>query len=96
MAEYMLLMHDDAVTDGDPWGPYIEGLVRSGVFRGGSAIGAGVCVRKDGAFAPLTPRLAGFMRIEAEDLDQARGLLTGHPLFEAGGTVEIRELPRTD
>jgi len=27
--------------------------------------------------------------------DDARTLLVGNPVFEAGGTVEIRELPRT-
>jgi hypothetical protein len=39
--------------------------------------------------------LSGYIRISAGDLDEARGLLAGNPVFEAGGTVEIRELPRT-
>jgi hypothetical protein len=34
--------------------------------------------------------------VKAESLDQAKTLLAGNPQFEAGGTVEIRELPRTD
>jgi hypothetical protein len=35
-------------------------------------------------------------RVNADSLDQARSLLIGNPHFEAGGTVEIRELPGTD
>jgi hypothetical protein len=31
----------------------------------------------------------------AADLDQAKALVAGNPVFEAGGTVEIRELPET-
>jgi hypothetical protein len=34
--------------------------------------------------------------VNANDLEQAKSLLVGNPVFEAGGTVEIRELPRTD
>jgi hypothetical protein len=34
--------------------------------------------------------------VNADSLDRAKSLLVGNPVFEAGGTVEIRELPRTD
>ncbi|MFO1070762.1 MAG: hypothetical protein U1E14_19755 [Geminicoccaceae bacterium] len=95
MAEYILLMHDDAGPERDGWDGYIAGLVEGGHFRGGSAIGAGLCVRRAGAPPPPSP-LTGFIRIEAADLAQARALLAGNPAFEAGGTVEIRALPRTD
>lgn len=30
----------------------------------------------------------------ARDLEHAREYLDGNPVYEAGGTVEIRELPR--
>jgi hypothetical protein len=56
----------------------------------------GVCARKSGAPAPLAAHLAGFIRVNADSLDRAKSLLVGNPVFEAGGTVEIRELPRTD
>jgi hypothetical protein len=36
------------------------------------------------------------IRVRANSLDEAVGLPAGHPVFEAGGTVEIRELPRTE
>jgi len=96
MAEYILLMHDDALEDERAWEPYLRRLKESGCFQGGSAIGEGICVRKDGAAPPVTAKLTGYIRLNADNLDHAKSMLTGNPHFEAGGTVEIRELPRTD
>lgn len=93
MKDYLLLMHDDARGDAAAWPGYLEVLRRSGRFSGGSAIGGGICVRKSGDAAALTPRLSGYLRIKANDLDDARAFVAGNPVFEAGGTVEIRELP---
>jgi hypothetical protein len=95
MPDYILLMHDDSDADDKAWAPYLQRLQRDGFFQGGSAIGEGVCLRRSGTPAPVTAHLAGFIRINADSLDQAKSLLTGNPVFEAGGTVEIRELPRT-
>jgi hypothetical protein len=96
MPDYMFLMHGDSVSDEQSWEPYLRKLNASGALQGGSAIGAGVCARKAGAPAPLTANLVGFIRVNADSIDAARSLLAGNPVFEAGGTVEIRELPRTD
>lgn len=96
MAGYMLLMHDDAVVENAAWEPYIRKLAQGGWFRGGSAIGDGCCARKTGAPREVTQHLTGFIRVDADSLDDAKNLLIGNPVFEAGGTVEIRELPRTD
>ncbi len=95
MADYILFMHDDAVAD-DPaaWDTYLRALKQSGAFEGGSAIGDGVCLRNTGAAAPITRHLTGFIRVTAAGIDAARSLLAGNPHYEAGGTVEIRELPR--
>jgi hypothetical protein len=96
MADYILLMHDDSDADDKAWAPYLQRLQQDGFFQRGSAIGEGVCLRKSGTPAPLTAHLAGFIRVNADNLDQAKSLLAGNPVFEAGGTVEIRELPLTD
>ena len=96
MPEYILLMHDDADTDDVVWEPYIRKLQQDGFFEGGSAIGDGVCARKRGTPAPVTAHLCGYIRVRADSLDRAKSLLNGNPHFEAGGTVEIRELPRTE
>jgi hypothetical protein len=95
MPDYILLMHDDAEADDAAWAPYLDGLRRRGCFQGGSAIGDGLCLRKDGTPAPVSAHLAGYIRVTAHSLDDAGSLLVGNPQFEAGGTVEIRELPRT-
>jgi hypothetical protein len=101
VTDYLFLMHDDAPGPGnegrsDDWGSYIGRLRASGNFQGGSAIGDGVCVRKSGPAPIITSHLSGFIRVSASNLDDARILLDGNPVFEAGGTVEIRQLPRTD
>jgi hypothetical protein len=38
--------------------------------------------------------VTGFLRIRAASLDEAASFLAGNPVFEAGGTVELRELPK--
>jgi hypothetical protein len=97
MAEYIFLMHDDVASDHESdWEPYLRRLNESGLFEGGSAIGEGICVRKTGATPAITAHLAGYIRVNAESIDHAKSLLPGNPHFEAGGTGEIRELPRTD
>ena len=96
MAEYIFLMHDDANDDESAWEPYLRRLKQTGCFQGGSAIGDGICARKDGAVRSLTGHLTGYIRVVADSIDQAKSLLAGNPQFEAGGTVEIRELLRTD
>ena len=95
MADFILLMHaDSAVRDSaSDWGPYLDGLQRAGVLRGGSAIGGGACMRKSGQAADLSHHLAGYVKVDARDLDHVRELVRGNPVYEAGGTVEIRELP---
>ena len=95
MPDYIFLMHDDSIADDAAWEPYLTALRQRGAFQGGSAIGDGACLRRQGQPAAMT-RVSGFIRVGAETLDQAKALLTGNPVYEAGGTVEIRELPRTD
>ena len=96
MADYIFLMHDDAAGGtGLDWEPYLSRLRETGVFQGGSEIGDGACFRKAGAAPEPTAHIGGFIRVTASDLDAAKKLLAGNPVFEAGGTVEIRELPRS-
>lgn len=99
MNEYILFMHDDVLestiaNDEARWGQYIEALHASGQFDGGSSIGDGAVFKKNcvSQAAPLT--VTGYIRVRAENMDAAREFLNGNPIFEAGGTVEIRELPQ--
>src|SRR5262245_8750302 len=79
MPEYILLMHDDAISNDDAWGPYIQKLQQGGFFEGGSAIGDGDCARKSGDPASVTAHLTGYIRVNADSIDQAKSLLTGNP-----------------
>ena len=98
MAQYIFLMHNDVDRDvaSSDWGSYLEKLGSLGVQRGGSAIGSGLCMRRDGSARKISEHISGYIKIEVSDLDRARDLLIGNPVYEAGGTVEIRELPVTD
>lgn len=97
MNQYILFMHNDAVDPasvGNPsrWGQYIKDLHASGQFDGGSSIGGGVLCKKDKAIQTAPVLTNGFIRIRAESIDAAQRFLIGNPVYEAGGTVEIREL----
>jgi len=96
MTDYIFLMHNDAAgaeTD-VAWEQYLRKLRSSGRFEGGSAIGPGECVSKQRRPTGITAHLSGYIRVQADTLEAAKKLLEGNPVFEAGGTVEIRELPR--
>ena len=46
----------------------------------------------DGPFAEAKDVVGGFTLIEARDLDQAAELAKGCPIFEDGGSVEVRPI----
>ncbi|MGE0799593.1 MAG: YciI family protein [Lautropia sp.] len=99
MNDYILFMHDDVPKESREaseagWDEYLSKLVASGQFDGGSSIGQGACVRKDGAVRAIASNLSGYIRVRAENLEDAKRFVSGNPVFEAGGTVEIRALPR--
>jgi hypothetical protein len=96
--DYLFFMHDDVVLGSeaigdDAWELYIAKLQQGGHFSGGSAIGGGITINKSGAGSKrITRQLTGYLRINADNVEQAKALVVGNPVFEAGGTVEIREL----
>ena len=96
MREFIMLMHDDAdaAATSEMWSSYLSFLRGQGAFDGGSAIGTGQAFRKQGIPRLASEHLTGYVRITAKSLEAAEELLAGTPVFECGGTVEIRELPR--
>lgn len=96
MRDFILLMHNDAT--GEPssvmWTSYFSILRDRGVFEGGSSIVPGESFRKQAVPGKASQHLAGYIRIKAASLTEAKELLSGNPVFECGGTVEICELPR--
>lgn len=95
MPDFLLLMHDDTADpeSGAAWEAYLASLRGAGALVGGSSIGQGTTIRRSGTAAPVSPGLTGFIRIRAADLDAAKRLAEGNPVYEAGGTIEIRDLP---
>jgi len=95
MPDFLLLMHNDTSSPEDSrlWERYLTGLRTAGALIGGNSIGNGAAVRRFATPAPLSAHLTGFMRIRAADIEGAKRLVDGNPVLEAGGTVEIRELP---
>lgn len=94
MADYILLMHGDGGEErAADWEAYLDGLANAGRLRGGSAIGHGAAYRKAVPAGGVSTHLTGFVRIVADSLVDAETCLAGNPVYEAGGTVEIRLLP---
>src|SRR5262245_44082865 len=98
MNDYILLMHDDA--------PSGDGARRTLGPRTSSSSGKQACSRVAARSAMVSalrrrsryPVSRDACRDTSEfvrSTRQARGLVNGNPVFEAGGTVEIRELPRS-
>ena len=94
MKDFIVLMHADILHPEreEDWEPYIGRLISLGSFQGGSSIGQGQAFRKEGEAAPLTRQLTGYIKIQADSLEEANAALEGNPTYEAGGSVEIREL----
>ncbi len=97
MRDFIVFMHDDASAEPPPeaWSAYLLRLRELDIFDGGSAIGSGATFRKQGPAGALSGQLSGYIRIRADSLAAAEEALAGNPVYECGGTVEIRELPRT-
>lgn len=94
MRNFILLMHNDAIGEStsEMWSSYFSFLRARQAFEGGSSIGSGEPFRKQATPGRASEHLTGYILIQAESLQQAKELLTGNPIFECGGTVEIREL----
>jgi hypothetical protein len=96
-------------NDAEAWERYFALLQQSGSFAGGSEIGLGRCFRKEiersgtamvscsihSAALPQanSNHLTGFIRLRVANMAAAEAFLSGNPVYDAGGTVEIRELP---
>ncbi len=87
MPNFVMVMMGSA-AEGD-WGAYIDRLIASGKFLGGSSLGNGVSVTKGGDDPKCT--VTGYMRFSAQSLEEVRRLVEGNPLYEAGGRVELLE-----
>lgn len=84
MNDYIVFMHDDAQENISSnstasWEKYFGMLRASGRFSGGSSIGPGFCLNKFGQSKPITSHLSGYIRLQAESIEDVTELLHGNP-----------------
>ena len=79
------------------WGAWMQGL--GDKCTGGEPLtGEGRVVRKNtevvtnGPFAEGTEVVGGYLMIKASNFDEAVATSKGCPIFDNGGTVEVREI----
>ena len=96
MRDFILIMHNDAQSTMDvadaTWTSYFENLKKQGAFVAGVEIGDGLCMVKMRPAPPPTAEWSRYIRIRASSMRDAAQLVEGNPVFEAGGTVEVRVL----
>lgn len=94
--EYILFIHNDSdnLASESQWEAFFEAANQSGMFNGGSEIGKSIKLGEKPT--PVATRtLVGYMRFQADDVNQLRKLLELHPVAIQGGTLELCETPRT-
>ena len=94
--QYILFIHGNttAPTTDAQWEAFFLKARESGLFQGGSEIGA----RRLLGAAPApgsSAHIEGYMLFEAEDSGALLELLAQHPVVMNGGSVELCELPRS-
>lgn len=96
MTQYLLLIQDNLTSDVTPreWEAFFAAAQKSGLFKGGSAIGARR-VLGNAQSAKSTDHIAGFMRFDAGDEQKILDLLQLHPVVLHGGSVELCEMPKS-
>jgi hypothetical protein len=94
--QYLLLIHNNVTSDTAEaeWTVFIARAKESGMFRGGSELGARELVGS-GAPVPSSAHIGGFMQFETDDKAKLLELLRSHPIVAHGGTVELCEMPRS-
>ena len=97
--EYITFMHknkDSGATSAtsEEWDRFFDLAKESGLFRGGSAMEQRFTI--GGVEVPdITDHIGGYMRFDAESVDELTELLNQHPTVIHGGTVEVCEMPKT-
>ncbi len=94
--QYIALIHGnrEANIHSSEWTRFIENAQASGMFKGGSELGQRYPIGATDVPDP-TNVIDGFMRFDSNDLSQLMALLESHPCIIHGGTIELREMPRS-
>ena len=94
--QYIVFIHKntDSETDSEQWNEFFNTARKSGLFKGGSAIGERYPVGPK-SVTPITDSIGGYMRFDADNIQDLLTLLNNHPVVINGGTVEVCEMPKT-
>jgi len=94
MTQYLLLIHgnEKTATTAEEWGRFFAAARASGMFSGGSEVGAKEVIG-DPAPGQASGHIAGYMRFDTPDKPALLALLQQHPVVLHGGTIELCELP---
>ncbi len=95
MMQYITFMHANTEVQGseEEWNAFFARAQASGLFSGGSAMGKRWTVGKPAD--TLSDGLAGYMRFDAENIEDLLELLAAHPIIRGGGTIEFCEMPKS-
>lgn len=76
------------------WGEWMGKHSAEGhqLHQEGKVVGKGGSILTDGPFAEGKEVLGGYVIISANDMDHAIEISKGCPIFEFGGTTEVREI----
>ena len=81
------------------WGGWIQGLAQKGAVKGGEPLESGgkvVAGEKklitDGPFVESKEIVGGYLIVAATSLDAATEISKECPIFDEGGSVEVREI----
>jgi D-arabinose 1-dehydrogenase-like Zn-dependent alcohol dehydrogenase len=96
MTQYILLIQGNAKSKSttEDWDQFFTAARQSGSFEGGSAIGKRA-VLGDTQSAKSSEHIVGYMRFDSEDKQKLLDLLKRHPVVMHGGSVELREMPKS-
>lgn len=81
------------------WGAWMQQLAQEGKLvdglpleRTGKVVKDAGAVIHDGPFTEGTEMVGGYLMVNAENLDAAVEISKGCPIYETGGSTEVREL----
>jgi len=85
------------------WGAWMEDLTKQGKFKGGEPLVKGgkfVSGKEkavtDGPYTESKDLIGGYLLVTADSLDDATELSKTCPIFEDGGSLEVREIRKLE
>ncbi len=112
MEKFMLIFHGGISPDSSPeemqanmgkWMAWVDELVKSGTYASGEALIPGGKLVKgsasgvtDGPYTEGKEVVGGYFIVNAASYDDAVALCAGYPDFDAGGSVQVRQVMKFD